>query len=144
MTQAGKAVIDQQEGSEAGASGNDLGAPFSLPALCEGRTYSPTASWWWYGLRPSCALRGRLRWGYPSPAGIYQQTPTAACASDAAAPITGGLGGLRPPTSCTGYIPAHCLPLLSGPIKGVECHWVWRYTLIVSVWQIEIWKGTRS
>ena len=92
MTQAGKAVIDQQEGSEAGASGNDLGAPFSLPALCEERTYSPTASWWWYGLRPSCALRGRLLWGYPSPAGIYQQTPTAACASDAAAPITGGLG----------------------------------------------------
>ena len=63
MTQAGKAVIDQQEGSEAGASGNDLGAPFSLPALCEERTYSPTASWWWYGLRPSCALRGRLRRG---------------------------------------------------------------------------------
>ena len=82
--------------------------------------------------------------GVSCPAGIYQQTPTAACASDAAAPITGGLGGLRPPTSCTGYIPAHCLPLLSGPIKGVECHWVWRYTLIVSVWQIEIWKGTRS
>ena len=30
--------------------------------------------------------------GIMSPAGIYQQTPTAACASDAAAPITGGLG----------------------------------------------------
>ena len=34
MTQAGKAVIDQQEGTEAGASGDDLGAPFSLSALC--------------------------------------------------------------------------------------------------------------
>ena len=34
MTQAGKAVIDQQEGTEAGASGGDLGAPFSLSALC--------------------------------------------------------------------------------------------------------------
>jgi len=33
MTQAGGAVIDQQEGTEAGASGDDLGAPFSLPAL---------------------------------------------------------------------------------------------------------------
>ena len=33
MTQAGKAVINQQEGTEAGASGDDLGAPFSLPAL---------------------------------------------------------------------------------------------------------------
>ena len=30
--------------------------------------------------------------GCPSPASIHQQTPTAACASDAAAPITGGLG----------------------------------------------------
>ena len=32
--------------------------------------------------------------GIMSPAGIYQQTPTAACASDAAAPITGGLGAI--------------------------------------------------
>ena len=30
--------------------------------------------------------------GVSFPAGIYQQTPTAACASDAAAPIIGGLG----------------------------------------------------
>jgi len=41
MTQAGKAVINQQEGTEAGASGDDLGALFSLSALCEERTYSP-------------------------------------------------------------------------------------------------------
>ena len=34
MTEAEKAVIDQQERSEAGASGDGLGAPFSLPALC--------------------------------------------------------------------------------------------------------------
>ena len=33
MTQAGKAVIDQQDETEAGASGDDLGAPFSLSAL---------------------------------------------------------------------------------------------------------------
>lgn len=33
MTQAEKAVIDQQEGTEAGASGGDLGTPFSLSAL---------------------------------------------------------------------------------------------------------------
>jgi len=33
MTQAGEAVIDQQEGTEAGASGDDPGAPFSLSAL---------------------------------------------------------------------------------------------------------------
>ena len=77
--------------AEAGAPGDDLGAPFSLSALCEERTYSPPASWWWYGLRPSCALRGLAP---PSafPCQYIQQTPTAACASDAAAPITGGLG----------------------------------------------------
>ena len=34
-------MIDQQERTEAGASGDDLGAPFSLSALCEERTYSP-------------------------------------------------------------------------------------------------------
>ena len=91
MTQAGKAVINQQEGTKGGASRDDLGAPFSLSALCEERTYSPPASWWWYGLRPSCALRGLAP---PSafPCQYIQQTPTAACASDAAAPITGGLG----------------------------------------------------
>ena len=33
MTQAGKAVINQQAGTKGGASGDDLGAPFSLPAL---------------------------------------------------------------------------------------------------------------
>lgn len=30
--------------------------------------------------------------GVFSPAGIYQQTPTTTCTSDAVAPITGGLG----------------------------------------------------
>ena len=32
-------------------------------------------------------------------------------------PMLWGLGGYRPPTSCTGYIPVHCLPLLLGPIN---------------------------
>lgn len=35
MTHAGKAAIDQQEGTEAGASRDDLGAPFSLSALAK-------------------------------------------------------------------------------------------------------------
>ena len=44
MTQAGKAVIDQQEGTEAGASGDDLGAPFSLSALSKSAlTHHPQA-----------------------------------------------------------------------------------------------------
>lgn len=32
MTQAGKSVIDQQEGNKVGASGDDLGAP-SMPSV---------------------------------------------------------------------------------------------------------------
>ena len=50
--------------------------------------------------------------GVPFPAGIYQQTPTAACALGGAALMRWGLGGHRPPTSCAGYIPTHCLLLL--------------------------------
>ena len=37
-------MIDQQEGTEAGASGDDLGAPFSLPALSKSAlTHHPQA-----------------------------------------------------------------------------------------------------
>ena len=92
MTEAGKAVIDQQEGTEGGASGDGLGAPFSLPALSKStlthRRPKPTV------ILPdgSRVPSGGGFAGVSSPAGIYQQTPTAACASDAAAPITGGLG----------------------------------------------------
>ena len=44
MAQAGGAVIDQQERTEAGASGDDLGAPFSLPALSKSAlTHHPQA-----------------------------------------------------------------------------------------------------
>ena len=52
------------------------------------------------------------------------QTPTAACASGGAAPMHWGLGGHRPPTSGTGYIPVH---LLSGSILRVEYHSYWWY-----------------
>ncbi len=34
-------MINQQEGTKAGVSRNDLGAPFSLSALCEELAYSP-------------------------------------------------------------------------------------------------------
>ena len=118
MTQAGKAVIDQQEGTEAGASGDGLGAPISLSALCEERTYSPPASGRWYCLRQSCALRGAARrTSLPCPVWTGQQTPPAVCASGGAAPMHWGLGGHRSPTSYAGYIPGHCLLLLSTPIK---------------------------
>ena len=58
------------------------------------RTYSPPTSGWG---STACGRRALSRGGsagVSSPAGIYQQTPTAACASDAAAPITGGLGAI--------------------------------------------------
>ena len=48
--------------------------------------------------------------GRPLP--VYtQQTPTAACAAGAAAPITGGLGTFGHQQAAQGYIPVHCLPL---------------------------------
>ena len=85
MTEAEKAVIDQQERSEAGASGDGLGAPFSLPALCEERTYSPPASGRWYCLRQSCALRGAARRAaLPCPVWTGQQTPPAGRPSESA------------------------------------------------------------
>ena len=39
-----------------------------------------------------------------------------------------GLGGHRPPTSGTRYIPVHYLLLLSGSILRVEYHSYWWYT----------------
>ena len=103
-------MIYQQEGTEAGASGDDLGAPFSLSALCEERTYSPPASGRWYCLRQSCDLRGSVhRASLSCPVWTGQQMPPVACALGGAAPITGGLGADGPPTSCAGYIPVHCL-----------------------------------
>ena len=95
MTQAGRAVIDQQEGTEAGASGDDLGAPFSLSALSKGvLTHHQQA-----GGSMACGHRapsgGNGAGTVPSsafPCQYIQQTPTVACASDAAAPITRGLG----------------------------------------------------
>ena len=58
MTQAGKAVIGQQEGTEAGASGDNLGAPFSLPASCALRERGRLL--WTLFLRP---IRDRTSFG---------------------------------------------------------------------------------
>ena len=77
--------------------------------------------------------------GVSFPAGIYQQTPTAACASDAAAPITGGLGVI-------GHQQA-----ASGIYRCIACHYYQRpktrieylphrcYTLLVSIRQIGVY-----
>jgi len=56
----------------------------------------------------------RVPAGVSFSAGIYQQTPTAACALDAAAPITGGLGAIGHQQAALGiYRGTAGLPLLS-------------------------------
>ena len=84
-------MIDHQEGfSGGGASGNDLGVPFSLWALLKSalthhlpRRDGGTA----YGSRaPSGG--GSARGAFP--ASICQQMPTAACASGGASPMHWG------------------------------------------------------
>ncbi len=90
-----------------------LGRPSAKSAL----THHPQA-----GGDAACGSRalseGRPAWALlPCPVRTGQQTPLAACALSGAAPMHWGLGDLRPPTSCAGYIPGHCLPLLSVPIN---------------------------
>ena len=86
-------MIDQQEETEGGASGDRLGAPFSLSALSKGAL---THHRWLVVVWPAAIVRpsGAAPPGCPSLPVIYQQTPTAAYASDAAASITGGLGAI--------------------------------------------------
>ena len=93
-------MIDQQEGTE----GERPGMAWALRSLCRpsARAHLLTT-----GQGPAVVLPDGSRApsgggsaGVSSPAGIYQQTPTAACASGAAAPMHWGLGGLWPPTSC--------------------------------------------
>ena len=133
-----------QRGGDRPAGGNRSGSVWAWPgrsvlfvAPLEERTYSPPASGRWYCLRQSCALRGAARRAsLPCPVWTGQQTPPAACASSGAAPMHWGLGGHQPPTSCAGYIPGHCLLLLSTPIMRVESRLRWWYTLLVLIQQI--------
>jgi hypothetical protein len=76
-------------GTKAGASGDDLGAPLSLLALSKSALTHHRR--WLVVVWPAAIVRPP---GVSFPAGIYQQTPAAACASDAAVPITGGLGAV--------------------------------------------------
>ena len=62
------------------------------------------------------STRETRRASLPCPVWTGQQTPTAACASGGASPMHRGLGGLRTPTSCTRYIPVHCLLLPPQPL----------------------------
>ena len=58
--------------------------------------------------------------GVSSPADIYQQTPTAACASDAAAPITGGLGASATNKRHRVYTCALLATTISAPKQGLN------------------------
>ena len=93
MAQAGGAVIDQQEGTEAGASGDDLGAPFSLLALSKSAlTHHPQVA----VALPAAVVRSPRevrRASLPCLVWTGQQTPPAACASGGATPMHWGLGG---------------------------------------------------
>lgn len=108
-------MIDQQEETEAGASRDDLGAPFSLSALCEESTYSPPPL---AGGGMACGYRAPSGVAPPGafPAGIPADANRGLCIGRSCADHR-GLGGLRPPTSGIGYTPMHCLPLLSAPIN---------------------------
>ena len=113
MTQSEKAVIDQQEKTEAGASGNDLGAPFSLWAPAKGaRTHHQPGA----GGGTACGSRAPSGGGS---AGVVLPCPVISadangglCIGRSCADAL-GLGGHRPPTSGTEYIPVHCLLLPS-------------------------------
>jgi len=124
MTQAGRAVIDQQEEAEAGASGDDLDAPFSFigsrlrahllttrkrAVVLPGGSRAPSGG----GPRRACFP------SLPSMGGVSRRRRRLVYRAKMLRYI-GGLGGRRPPTSSTGYIPGHCLlllPLLTNACK---------------------------
>ena len=116
MTQSEKAVIDQQEKTEAGASGNDLGAPFSLWAPAKGALthHQPGA-----GGGTACGSRAPSGGGsagvvLPCPV-IPADTNGGLCIGRSCADALGGLGAIGHQQASAGYIPAHCLLLLSAP-----------------------------
>lgn len=89
-------MINQQEGTQAGVSGNDLGTPFSLSALCEELAYSPPPL---AGGGTACGHRA-LSGGRGAALLIVlicryiQQMPTVACVlGGAASDVLGAWGG---------------------------------------------------
>ena len=107
-------MIYQQEGTEAGASGDDLGAPFSLPVLFTHHLPRPAV------VLPPAVVRSP-RVGPPGvpflPSMDRSEDATGGLCIGWSRADHRGLGGRRPPTSCSGYIPGHCLLLLSLPIN---------------------------
>ena len=117
-SQAGKAVIDQQEGTEWGSFRGWPGRSvlFVGPLL---KAHLLTTSRWLVVVLPTAAVRP------PGAAPLVQFFPAQYIPADANGGLCigrscadhRGLGGHRPPTSCAGYIPVHCLPLLPVPIN---------------------------
>lgn len=112
MTRSERRAIDQQGETEAGASGDELGAPFFFGPLLSVYTYSHrqllVAVWPTAIIRPlgAAPLGGLPRQYIPADAA------GGLCIGRSHADRQ-GLGGLQSPTSGTGYIPVHCLLLLS-------------------------------
>ena len=129
MTQAGKAVIDQQEGAEVGAFGDDLGAPFSFAGPLRRAHLLTTRKlvvvW------PAAIVRppGAAPLGVPFPCRYIPADANSGLCIGRSRAGHRGLGGHRPPTSGTGYIPVHCLQLLPIPQKRVDQCSDWCYTL---------------
>ena len=118
-------------GNRSGSAQDDLGAPFSLSALSKSAlTHHRQA-----GGSTACGRRALSRGGsagVSSPAGIYQQTPTAACASDAAAPITGGLGAIGHQQAAPGIYRCIACYYYQHPKTKIEYYLYWCYTLLVA------------
>lgn len=121
MTRSERRAIDQQGETEAGASGDELGAPFFFGPLLSVYTYSHrqllVAVW------PAAIIRplGAAPLGGGFLASIYQQTPPAACASDAATPIARGLGDFSHQQAARGIYLCIACCCYHGLKMKVEC-----------------------
>ena len=109
------------EGTEAGASGDDLGAPFSLLVLCEERTYSPPA-WarWWYCLTaavrpPGAAPAGR---SFPAQYGQASRRQRRLVRRAELRRCTGGLGAVGPQQAAPGIYGALLATIINAYNEG--------------------------
>ena len=115
MAQVGGAVIDQQEETERERPGmtwalRSLYRPSAKSALTH---HQQAGGGMACGHRaPSGGNRGRDGSAISFPLPVYTADANGGLCIGRSRVDHWGLGGLRPPTSGTGYIPVHCLPLL--------------------------------
>ena len=115
-----KAVIDQQGGNGSGASwmGQGVLSFFIGPgARAHLLTTRKRAVIW-----PAAIVRSPegAAWASPSLPNTGRSADANSGLVIGAGANPMGLGGGQPPTSCAGYIPVHCLPLLPRRIKRID------------------------